>query len=118
MKNNSLYLPGFHLQTLRRKPRSASQKLADERARIRQHSISQLGACFSRFIPQQILDNPSNGSFSRRRLFSKENTFWAFFSQVLDADGGCKAEKKGTDLFSSRYVGLPGVRCSFSKGRR
>ena len=27
---------------------------------------------------------------SRRRLFSKENTFWAFFSQVLDADGGCK----------------------------
>ncbi len=27
---------------------------------------------------------------SRRRLFSKENTFWAFFSQILDADGGCK----------------------------
>ena len=27
---------------------------------------------------------------SRCRLFSKENTFWAFFSQVLDADGGCK----------------------------
>jgi hypothetical protein len=26
---------------------------------------------------------------SRNRLFSKENTFWAFFSQVLDADGGC-----------------------------
>jgi len=27
---------------------------------------------------------------SRRRIFSKENTFWAFLSQVLDADGGCK----------------------------
>jgi len=23
-------------------------------------------------------------------LFSKQNTFWAFFSQVLDADGGCQ----------------------------
>ena len=27
---------------------------------------------------------------SRNRIFSKENTFWAFFSQVLDADGGCQ----------------------------
>jgi len=27
---------------------------------------------------------------SRRRLFSKENTFWAFFSQIVDSDGGCK----------------------------
>ena len=101
MKNNSLYLPGFHLQTLRRKPRSASQKLADERTRIRQHSISQLGACFSRFIPQQILDNQSNGSFSRRRLFSKENTFWAFFSQVLDADGGCKEVVRKVQAFAA-----------------
>jgi IS5 family transposase len=30
MKNSTLLLPGFHLQTLRRKPRSASQKLLDE----------------------------------------------------------------------------------------
>jgi len=27
---------------------------------------------------------------SRRRIDSKENTFWAFFSQVLDSDGGCQ----------------------------
>jgi hypothetical protein len=27
---------------------------------------------------------------SRCRIFSKENIFWAFFSQVLDADGGCQ----------------------------
>ena len=27
---------------------------------------------------------------SRRRIYSKENTFWAFFSQVLDSDGGCQ----------------------------
>ncbi len=100
MKYKSLYLPGFHLQTLRRTPRSARQKLADERARIRQHSISQLGACFSRFIPQQILENQPNGSFSRRRLFSKENTFWAFFSQVFDADGGCKEVVRKIQAFA------------------
>jgi len=90
MKNTTLFLPGFHLATLRRKPRSAAQRLADEKARIRRHSISQLGDCFSHFIPAKALENEANGAFSRRRLFSKENTFWAFFSQILDADGGCQ----------------------------
>ena len=51
MKNNTLYLPGFHLATLRRKPRSAVQKLADEQARLRHLSISQLGESFASFIP-------------------------------------------------------------------
>lgn len=27
---------------------------------------------------------------SRCRIYSKENTFWGFFSQVLDADGSCQ----------------------------
>lgn len=83
MKNTSLYLPGFHLETLRRKPRSASQKLADEKERIRRHSISQLGDCFSHLIPENVLNNDSNGSFSRRRIFSRANTFWAFFYRYL-----------------------------------
>ena len=30
MRNPTPMLPGFHLQTLRRKPRSAQQKLADK----------------------------------------------------------------------------------------
>ena len=89
MKNSSLYLPGFHLSTLRRKPRSLPQKLADGLAKIRHHSISSLGECFGQFIPSNALENGEAGSFSRRRVFSKTNTFWAFFSQVLDADGGC-----------------------------
>ena len=64
MKNNSLYLPGFHLFTLRRKPRSAAHKLADS-----------LGECFGQFIPSKVLENGEVGSFSRRRVFSKTNTF-------------------------------------------
>jgi len=51
MKNSSLYLPGFHLSTLRRKPRSLSQKLADGLKKIQHHSISSLGECFGQFIP-------------------------------------------------------------------
>ena len=82
--------PGFHLQTLRRKPRSPQQKLAGELALIQQKSFKQIGEVFEKFIPRQLLKPEKEGAMSRRRLFSKENTFWAFFSQVLDADGGCK----------------------------
>jgi hypothetical protein len=82
--------PGFHLQTLRRKPRSASQILADKLDQLKQNLFSQLGDCFSHFIPKYLLQPAGSGALSRQRFFSKENTFWAFFSQALDADGGCK----------------------------
>ncbi|MFT7222633.1 MAG: hypothetical protein ACI82Z_000156 [Cellvibrionaceae bacterium] len=90
MENKTLYLPGFHLSTLRRKPRSASQVLADKLEQLKQNSLGQLGECFSGFIPKRFLQPARSGALSRQRFFSKENTFWAFFSQVLDADGGCK----------------------------
>jgi hypothetical protein len=83
-------LPGFHLRTLRRKPRSAQQKLAEKIALLKQKSFKQIGEVFEKFIPRTLLKQEQDGAMSRRRLFSKENTFWAFFSQVLDADGGCK----------------------------
>lgn len=101
MQNRNLYLPGFYLATLRHRPRSAAQKLADEKARIRQHSISLLGDCFGHFIPPKTLENGSDGAFSRRRLFSKVNTFWAFFSQTLDADGGCQEVVRKVQAFAA-----------------
>jgi hypothetical protein len=108
MKNNTLYLPGFHLPTLRRKPRSLGQKLADQMSKIRRHSISQLGECFGQFIPSKELLNEAAGSFSRRRLFSKTNTFWAFFSQVLDADGGCQEVVRKVQAFAaSQAMDIP-----------
>jgi len=76
--------------TLRRKPRSAQQKLAEKMTLLKQKSFKQIGEVFEKFIPHSLLKPERNGAMSRRRLFSKENTFWAFFSQVLDADGGCK----------------------------
>src|SRR5450759_240027 len=92
MKNTAYFtplFPGFHRQIRRRKPRSVQQKLAEKLALLRQKSFKQIGEVFEKFIPRALLKPESSGVMSRRRLFSKENTFWAFFSQVLDADGGC-----------------------------
>ena len=77
-------------------------------ARIRQHSLSQLGDCFGHVIPANALANEAEGTFSRRRLFSKENTFWAFFSQILDADGGCQeVVRKVQALAATRSMPIP-----------
>jgi Transposase DDE domain len=82
-------LPGILLKTLRRKPRSEKQKFADNIAVLRKKSFKQIGEVFEKFIPRALLKQESSGAMSRIRIFSKENTFWAFFSQVLDSDGGC-----------------------------
>ncbi|MFT5609476.1 MAG: hypothetical protein ACI9PZ_003295, partial [Parvicella sp.] len=41
-------------------------------------------------VPTAALIRSTSGTMSRNRIFSKENTFWAFFSQILDAVGGCQ----------------------------
>ena len=108
MKNPNLFLPGFHLATLRRRPRSASQRLADQLTKIRQNSISQLAHCFTGFIPSQSLQPHQSGTQSRQRIFSKENTFRAFFSQILNADGGCSEVVRQFHAFAaSRNTPLP-----------
>lgn len=82
-------LPGFSRHIWRRKPRTAQQKLAEKLALLQQKSFKQIGEVFEKFIPRELLKKEASGTMSRNRLFSKGNTFWAFFSQVLDADGGC-----------------------------
>ena len=90
MKNSTPIFPGFHMPTLRRKPKSERQKLAEKITLLKKKSFKQIGEVFEKFLPHSLLKPEISGAMSRRRLFSKENTFWAFFSQVLDADGGCK----------------------------
>ena len=90
MQNTTPFFPGFHLHTLRKKPRSTRQILVQKLALIKQKSLTQLSEYFREFIPDKFLLPSSVGSLSRRRIFSKENTFWAFLAQVLDADGGCQ----------------------------
>jgi hypothetical protein len=102
---NTIYttpmLPGFHLQILRRKPRSEQQKLSEKLALLQQKSFKQIGEVFEKFIPKALLKPEKDGVMSRRRLFSKENTFWAFFSQILDADGGCKEVIRKLQAYAS-----------------
>ena len=101
MKNYTLLFPNIHLQTLRKKPRSTQQILAEKVEKMKQKSLSQLGTCFGKFIPNKHLRPSSAGAMSRQRLLSKENTFWAFFSQVLDADGGCQEVVRKLQAFAA-----------------
>jgi len=82
-------LPGFGRQIVRRKPRSLQRKFSEKIALFQQKSFKQIGEVFEKFIPRGLLKQESSGIMSRIRIFSKENTFRAFFSQVLDGDGGC-----------------------------
>jgi len=89
MNNRMPYLP-FFLPKSRRNPRSAQQIMAEKIQQLKDKSFTQLGKCFAKFIPHQQLRQADFGQSSRSRIFTKEHTFWAFFSQVLDADGGCQ----------------------------
>jgi len=60
-----------------------------------------IGAERGQFIPAHFLSPESSGALSRCRIYSKENTFWAFFSQVLDADGGCKEVVRKLQAFAA-----------------
>jgi len=101
MKNIPLYLPGFNWPKLRRKPRTAQQIMAEKVRQLKQKSFSQLGECLGKFIPAQFLCPASSGALSRRRIYSKENIFWAFLSQALDADGGCKEVIRKLQAFAA-----------------
>lgn len=89
MKNTAPLLPGIHLQSLRKKPRSSAQIMADEMRVETGKSPLGLKSCFGRFIPDKVLRKNAEGNHSRHRVFNKETTFWTFFSQTIDADGGC-----------------------------
>ena len=120
MIKTTLFLPGFHLPTLRRKPRSASQKLAAQRDQIKKSNLTQMGEYFGSFIHHKATEQSSSGAFSRRRLFTKANSFWGFFSQVLDADGGCREVVRKIQAFAAKnHIKTPSSStAAYCKARR
>ncbi len=94
-------LPGFYLPRRGRKPRSAQQIFAGKLASLRRKSYKQIGEIFGQYIPERYLSPETSGVMSRRSIFSKENTFWAFLGQVLDADGGCKEVVRKLQAYAS-----------------
>ena len=101
LTNPTPMLPGFYLPLRGRKPRSAQQVFADKIASFKQKSFKQIGEVLGRFIPGDYLKPELSGIMSRRSIFSKENTFWAFLGQVLDADGGCKEVVRKLQSYAS-----------------
>jgi IS4 transposase len=89
MNSTPLFSIKFHIQTLSKKRRTTEQKLADEIAKAKTRSLDQLSQCFAKLIPGHLLAQNTSGKHSRSRIFTKQTTFWAFLSQVIDADGGC-----------------------------
>lgn len=101
-------MPGIHLPTLRRKPRTEQPILAGRLAEIRRKTMGQLGEVFSKCLPVELLQPSHSGEHSRRRIFSKENTFWAFLGQVLNEDGSCQEVVKKLQAYAAlRKMKLP-----------
>lgn len=105
MQKTTPIFPGFHTATLSRPRRSAQQILADKLAEQRRKSPNQLGAFFKRLIPDRLLDSEQQKAHSRNRIFSKRNTFWGFFSQVLSSDGSCSAVVKKLQAYAALRAG-------------
>ena len=101
MKNTTPYFDGFLIHTLRRKSRSTQQKMADERDWLAKKTFQQIGELCGKFIPVNLLQPSASGAHSRNRIYSKTNVFWAFFSQILSPDGGCKEVVKKLQAYSS-----------------
>lgn len=95
------FLAGLHLKTLGKKRLGSAQRMVNELARLKQKNLSQLSECFRGFIPNNKLQPSNEKAHSRRRIFSKRNTFWAFFSQVIDSDGGCKEVVRKVQAYAS-----------------
>ena len=98
---NTPFLPGFSTHNRGRKRRSFQQVFADQISLQKQRSIKQIGEIFGRFIPSKYLQPEPSGAMSRRSVFSKENTFWAFLGQVIDSDGGCKEVVRKLQSYAS-----------------
>jgi len=101
MTTETPFLAGLNIKTLGKKRRSLAQKMANKIAYLKQKNLSQLSEFFRGFIPHELLDASGSEDHSRHRIFSKRNTFWAFFSQVIDADGGCMEVVRKMQAYAS-----------------
>ncbi len=84
--NTTPLFPDFHLQTLRRTPRSAQQILKDHEATLRRKRFDHPGKMLGDFLPSPLFTTEAK----RKRIFTKENTFFVFLQQVWSADGSCQ----------------------------
>ena len=87
--------------------------MAEKVSEIKRKTIIQLGEVFSRYLPVEVLQPSQIGIHSRRRIFSKANTFWSFLSQVLAEDGSCRSVVKKLQAYAAlRKMKIPSATTS------
>ena len=88
--NSTPLFPDFHMRTLSRKRRSRQQILVESHRKLMESSFLQWFRILDGFLPGSILRQNESECFSRKRFFTKANTFLAFLGQVLHDDGSCQ----------------------------
>src|SRR2546425_1924165 len=88
MHQSTRFFPSFGPLLFGRAPRSITEKLRRQAARL--DALSQLQAAFGSLIPAPRLAPAASGPNSRHRVFSPSVTFWAFLAQVLAPPCACR----------------------------
>ena len=74
---------------------------------------------FKPFIPSNALTIEEKEHWSRYRAYNNENTFWVFFSQIIDADGGCQEViRKIQAVATLKSITLSSSTASYCKARK
>lgn len=109
MRAKSPFLNGFHKMFGGRKPGSIIEKLMGLRREVDVLCGTQLSALFGAFLPADLLSRKNaSGVGSRKRIFSRAVTFWAFLGQVLDPESSCrKAVARVQTLFALKGLQRP-----------
>jgi hypothetical protein len=83
--------PSFHKHLFGRKPVSDRERLAREVRTADALCLTQLHTLFEPVLPSWLVTfKTSRGPNSRHGIYTTLVAFWAFLSQVLDADGSCR----------------------------
>lgn len=101
--------PGFHRHLFGRKPVGKPEQLQRKAREADALCLTQLHTLFEDVLPSWLATfKTTRGTNSRHSIYTPLVTFWAFLSQVLDADGSCRrAVTRVQTLCSALGLALP-----------
>jgi len=102
MMNYTPNLPGFKSPVGRRKL-SLLTRFKRELDSAQKYNVTQYRNLFQGFIPFEEFINNSSTSNSRKRIFTFEITFWAFFTQILYGNKSCREAVKSVQSWFITY---------------
>lgn len=87
MQSNTKFLPGFSTKLHGRQRRRQLESFRIKRERLRSESVSDFGTLFDSILPLEKLFEFSESL--RNRIFPEVVTFWAWVSQIVEANSSC-----------------------------